>query len=154
MNPPTNHRKPQWHILAPTLTWIIPGLGHWIIGQRRRGIILMVTIPSLWISGLLIGGLGSCNRDRNPAWFMAQSLFAPSILVNHYQSKNTAYPLGKYEDPDLNAWKVEPSFGHANEQGILYTALAGLLNLFCTLDIIHRDSSVPQNQPTTTTVKT
>jgi len=33
----------------------------------------------------------------------------------------------------------EPSFGHIKEQGVLYTALAGLLNLLAILDVAYRE---------------
>ena len=47
----------------------------------------------------------------------------------------------------------EPSFGHVYEQGMLYTLLAGLLNLLAILDVAYRhpeprhDSATSEDPP-------
>ena len=37
--------------------WMVPGLGYWFVGQRGRGIVIGVTVVSLFVLGLLIGGV-------------------------------------------------------------------------------------------------
>ena len=34
-------------------SWVLPGLGHALVGQRARGLVLGVTILSLWSAGLM-----------------------------------------------------------------------------------------------------
>ena len=49
---------PQWNPHAAVAGWLIPGLGHWLLGMRKRGVILCIAITSLWLSGIAIGGIG------------------------------------------------------------------------------------------------
>src|SRR5215218_2300080 len=37
--------------------WLIPGLGYWLIGQKARGATIGVTILTMFVAGLLIGGV-------------------------------------------------------------------------------------------------
>ena len=43
--------------LALVLAWVVPGLGHMLIGQKARGAIFFVAIHGLFAMGLLIGGI-------------------------------------------------------------------------------------------------
>ena len=55
-----SHRQTldQWNPAAAFFTWLLPGLGHWMLGHRRRAVILGGAILLLWLGGLLIGGIG------------------------------------------------------------------------------------------------
>lgn len=133
----------RWHPAAAVAAWALPGLGHYLLGQRRRGVILAVTIGSLWLLGLLIGGVGTFDRSEHPAWFVGQMLVAPSGIVGFYylDSLQAADPAGPTPDEDP---AYEPSYGRTNEQGVLFTALAGMLNLLAIIDVAYRDPSDPR----------
>lgn len=106
-----------------------------LVGQFARGLIIGIAINSLWVSGLLIGGVGVVNRANHPAWFIGQALTAPSVVVDYVIRRHL------YTDHPQRMSRpggYEPSFGRVNEQGILYTALAGLLNLLTILDVMYR----------------
>jgi len=135
---PTQNRS-RWHIPAAFAAWVLPGLGHAVLGEHRRGLILFGGIGLLWLSGLLIGGVSVCDRYRHSAWFLGQVLVAPSLAVNHYQQYLKRQP----DHPPMpgEAHDYEPSYGHMSEQGVLFTALAGLLNLLAMIDVIYRDPS-------------
>ena len=159
---------PQWNLKATVAAWLLPGLGHFLIGQQRRAVILAVTIGSIWVAGLLIGGISVirefpldlahlvgrrtnqvAHQDRKSYWFLGQMLVGPTWIVhfglewieaNDPQPKPTQTPPPTYE----------PSFGHVYEQGILYTALAGLLNLLAIIDVFYhgeRRELVRQQNP-------
>ncbi len=123
--------------------WVVPGLGHWLIGQRQRGVIILVSIGLLWLGGLAIGGIGVCDRQKHPAWFLGQMLVAPALAVNYYQHRLASGSSGQ-------PGAFEPSYGHMKEQGILYTALAGLLNLLTLIDLIDRDADGRRRDDTAT----
>ena len=129
------------------LAWICPGLGHIAMGDFRRGLILCVTICGLFISGLLIGGIGVLDYKLNRAWFFGQMFNGPAVVLAVVRDKtmlaqpraqvgSDAY-LGIPDDPNT----YEPSFGRPNEIGILFTALAGLLNLFIFYDVLDRSQN-------------
>jgi hypothetical protein len=136
------------------LTWICPGLGHIALGQVRRGLILAVAINGLFLSGLLIGGVGVVDYSLNRAWFLGQMFNGPAVALEVVRSKSMmVHPnanigsddyLGTPENP--NAY--EPSFGRPNEIGILYAAIAGLLNLLIFYDVLDRSAqSRPGDKP-------
>lgn len=131
--PPTTSR---WNIAPAIGAWLLPGLGHMLLGERQRGMILMATIGVLWLTGFLIGGISVFDRRDHPAWFIGQSLLAPSVAAHvrfNAISGGRSMPL-----PDRNP-SYEPAFGRVGEQAILYTALAGLLNLLAILDVVYRE---------------
>ncbi len=147
MNPSRPDIVTRWHVAAAIAAWLLPGLGHYLLGQRRRGLILGLSIGGLWFAGLLIGGLAVIDFEEHPAWFLGQALTAPSLIVEQvHEMLLASSPAGP--QPPLHADDptpaFEPSFGRTQEQGILYTALAGLLNLLCIIDVLYRDPRDPR----------
>jgi len=160
--------KPQWHPHAAAAGWIVPGLGHLILGQKKRGIILCVSILSLWLAGIFIGGISVIDKyDRVDSdvssakptrswWFFGQAMIAPSFVVDVMRERmavahakalgypNHANPRGLLDPVSATSASTlappyEPSFGRVAEQGILYTALAGMLNLLAMIDVLYCD---------------
>src|SRR5262245_16913314 len=37
--------------------WLVPGAGYWIIGERARALVVLVSIVTLYVLGLLIAGV-------------------------------------------------------------------------------------------------
>lgn len=123
---------------------MLPGLGHYMIGERRRGSILAATILILWTAGLLIGGVTVIDHRENMPWFLGQMLLAPSVLIDQVHQhvlKRGPVPPSPPLPGEPRTYLYEPSFGKVYEQGVLYTALAGLLNLLAIIDVMYRDPS-------------
>lgn len=129
-------RSPRWNFAAAFAGWLLPGLGHFLIGQPRRGVVLGVTIGTLWLSGLLIGGISIVDRRDHPAWFLGQMLIAPSFAADAYRDRLVREFDGRFIPQDNPPF--EPAYGRAHEQGTLYTSLAGLLNLLAIIDLLYR----------------
>ena len=142
--PPPPRRSVVTGVAAAVAGWVLPGLGHLLTGHTVRGLVLAVTLGSLWLGGLLIGGLSVVDRQADPAWFLGQALLAPSLAANHYRARLvTDYRAAHPNAPGgrlvpANHPPLEPSFGRARELGTLYTSLAGLLNLLAMLDVVYR----------------
>lgn len=129
----------RWNFLAAIAAWAVPGLGHYLLGQPKRGVILLISIGLLWTAGLLVGGISVIDRQDHPAWYLGQMLLAPSVAVNYvhqYLPEPMPGPSPAYT----------PSIARVQEQGILYTALAGLLNLLAILDVLYRDPADPRHR--------
>ncbi|MEM1107811.1 MAG: DUF6677 family protein [Planctomycetota bacterium] len=133
--------SPRWHFAAAFLGWLLPGLGHFALGQPQRAVVLGTTIGTLWLGGLLIGGISVIDRGDHPAWFLGQMLVAPSFAADHYRAKLVREHQGSF-DPDDNP-PFEPAFARAHEQGTLFTSLAGLLNMLAIIDVLYRDPRDP-----------
>ncbi len=86
--------------LALVLAWVVPGLGHLLIGQKARGAIFLVTIHGLFGLGLLIGGIRVINPPDQAIWTYTQFLSGwPMILANRLE-KNSRLELGDHTYPD------------------------------------------------------
>jgi len=127
--------------------WLVPGLGYCMLGQRLRGTVIGVTIVLLFVAGLVIGGLHVIDAPTGltiplifqKPWFICQIMTGPicaasSFLANHW---------GTYIDPASGKQMIGVAFSHArvNEIGVLYTAIAGMLNLMAVIDSSYRSSN-------------
>jgi TM2 domain-containing membrane protein YozV len=159
--------SPAMQVLAPFAAWLLPGLGHIIIGQRTRGLILMITILGLFLAGLLIGGIDVVDARNDRLWFIGQALAGPvapaTAAVNSYMQRQLAHQVAitqqtVYEQrgrsissrqalEQLLAQGRPPAYtvslGRINELGTLYCAMAGLLNLLVIVDLIQTPDSSP-----------
>jgi len=120
------------------LAVVLPGLGHAALGKGRRGAYVAVGVLGLFFGGVLIGGVDSIDRRNDPWWFVGQALVGPVAFgvdwANHALSQS---------DPPATAgegWEETTppsrvrSIAHANEMGMLFATIAGMLNLIAVID--------------------
>lgn len=102
---------------------VVPGLGHWILGERDRAALIAVGVIGLAVAGLLIGGLGVVDSIGSKGWFIAQAFLGPATFaidaVHQFRSSAVVAPVGR------------PA-----EIGSLYVAIAGMLNLAAIIDAL------------------
>jgi len=115
-------------------TWLLPGLGHWMSGQRGKGVVLGLTIGLLYGGGLLIGGIGVIDRAAPLPGFFGQMLIGPTFVVLWAKERMWAWSA---MDGTVSLAGGTP-IGVMAEQGVLYTSVAGMLNLLCVIDVIYR----------------
>ena len=116
---------------AAALAWILPGLGHIAIGQRRRGLLMMFGILFLFATGILIGGFDVVDMKRDRLWFIAQAFNGPIAFIADFL--NQALVQKKPEELRLSMIGL----GHVNALATLFIALGGLLNLVVMLDALY-----------------
>ncbi|MEY4810626.1 MAG: hypothetical protein RI986_964, partial [Planctomycetota bacterium] len=58
-------------IKGPVLNWAFPGLGHVVLGHRKRGFLAMAAILGMFGCGLLIGGIDAVDSVEDAPWFIA-----------------------------------------------------------------------------------
>ncbi len=117
--------------LAAVLAWILPGLGHWVLGQRVRAIRIAVGMTVLILGGLLIGGVDSVDSENDRIWFIAQMAAGPVVLVIDAANQ---WGVKSLPEQDQRAWR---SLGHVNSVGTLYLGLAGLMNAVVVLEALY-----------------
>ena len=111
---------------AGVLSWVLPGLGHIFVGQRRRGLILLVAMALTFWTGVAIGGVQSTIKPRErKTWFFAQ-LFAGSHTL-------AAYTWGRARH---QAHPDERAGFNEEDVAVIYTGVVGLLNILVILDAL------------------
>jgi hypothetical protein len=125
---------------APTMllavAWLVPGLGHWILGKRRRAIVFAVIICCAFVTGVLIDGELGVPRHNHPfSWLATLACVGNGILylgrllwLNGFGglfSGTFPFDLLGGGDP------VAVGFSYGNT--FLYTG--GLMNLLTVLDV-------------------
>ena len=130
-------------ILTGVVGWWVPGAGHWLIGERKRAVIIFFSLMFTFGFGLYIGSIATIDAPdpwhivkviyslaahKPPAssmggspWYWAQIFFSPG--VGYIAHLSVALHLD--------------SFGKPREIGEIYTGVAGLLNLLCVVNAVY-----------------
>lgn len=160
---PAPSNKPQ-AVLRPgaaVLAWLWPGLGHISIGEKKRGVLIMIGVLFLFFGGLLVGGLDSIDRRNDRLWYLAQAMCGPVAIVADVVNQAVVQTVPSdfrrgtrartvYSNPNIDDHEVltgqlrRIGLGHVNEMGTLFIALAGLMNLVVVLDALY---FVPRHKP-------
>jgi hypothetical protein len=161
--------------LALVLAWACPGLGHFILGERVRGIVFAVFIHGLFALGLLFAGIRAINPPDQAIWTYTQFLTGwPMLIANRLE--HDSRHLIKEELPDK--YKLErgnreaelgrqftndermafakdfiarnPLFAHhpkVQDIGAVYCGIAGMLNLLVMFDVLLRITGSVREDP-------
>lgn len=130
---------------------VLPGLGHWSMGEKGRAARILVGFMVLWFGGLLIGGPMSVTFQTpafaNPGavegtrlWFLPQAGAGPIAFVTAVVGERLM-PMGEGDLVEVNlpdgstgTISRHTPLGHAADFGTLFCALAGLMNVAVALD--------------------
>lgn len=122
-----NDRRPA---LAWILGWLLPGAGHWYLGQRARGAVLGAALVSCFAAGVLIGGRSTVSSGK------------PEYLVLQWGAGLPAAAAWAAGDPSPADVPVS-----RRELGILYTLVPALLNIVVALDAAARAAGADPGGP-------
>jgi hypothetical protein len=122
MAPYTEKETGVFHvILVGAMAWAVPGGGYWVLGDRRRALVVGVTVAATFILGLYIGSIAVVDSLGARYWYAAQVMTSPAVLV-----------VGRYA-----ASGAYLAYGKPYELGQIYTSIAGLLNLLCIINAVY-----------------
>jgi len=164
---PTTPSSARSSSVAGLLAWILPGLGHWYLGHRARAITIMVAIAVTFWCGVAIGGVKSTvDPSENRLWFLAQICAGGHTIAAAVWSGRldpVVYRCPKC-DGDLSnrpregsicpgcreeissveaATRTRMAYWPQVDIAIVYTGIAGLLNVLVILDAIARAELEP-----------
>jgi hypothetical protein len=89
--------------VAVVLAWLVPGLGHMMIGQKARGLVFLVAIHGLFALGLLLAGIRAINPPEQAIWTYTQYLTGWPMFVADRVEKASRVELGdRAADPNQN----------------------------------------------------
>jgi len=171
--PQTGADEPAWveierfHPLAAVAALILPGAGHALLGEVKRGVLIGTGVLGLFFGGILIGGIDVVDQREDFIWFVGQAMVGPiafgvdSLYQHRYKAwgPERAYRAGNPGEVRIMGvnpengrpapvWITGPpgsmppsskSLAKVNEIGTLYATLAGMLNVIAVLDVLfHR----------------
>ena len=157
--PPIDLKNRQ---LAALLAWMVPGLGHFYQGRRGKGALYFVCILGLFGIGMGLGqGKIAFWRWVNPLqdsenfrlWYPAQFWVGLAAFPALVQATLLRYGM----DPILGGYLAEPKMNvinalHSNagryvDIGVVYTCIAGLLNVLAIYDAYDGPAQVDEPEP-------
>jgi hypothetical protein len=107
------------------LAWLVPGLGHFLLGMRARGLVLFLTISAMFWAGVAIGGLPKViDPVGNRNWFIGELCTGGNALLAVYINYTNGW-IGA----ETGSW------GKARDIGIVFAGVAGLLNILAVFDV-------------------
>jgi len=118
------------------VSWLVPGLGHWLLGKRVRAGVFAAIVTASFITGILLHGEIAVPQQSSPlSWFFTFGCLGNGMLyfirllwVNGLDglfSASFPYGLSGGGDPVAAGFFYGKTF--------LYTA--GLMNLLVVLDV-------------------
>jgi TM2 domain-containing membrane protein YozV len=111
-------------IPAVALGWLVPGGGHFLLKRSGRGALLLVSITTMFVLGLLMRG----------AMFQPQTGDLLTFVIN------TGGFIGNLASGALYLLTVALSYsqpdvaGHVHDYGTKFLVTAGLLNILAMVD--------------------
>lgn len=105
--------------LAAGVSWLLPGLGHVLAGQRGKGALVGGATLAMFALGMVFGELHSVDRAIAPVWWIGQSLCGGGALVAALFT--APIPMG-------------PEFPAQLELGTILCTVAGFMNLVVMVD--------------------
>ena len=117
------------------LGWLVPGLGHYLLGKKDRAAVFAAVIAGGFITGIVLGGEVGIPRPENPfSWLATFASVGNGILylvrlvwVNGVGGLLGGFPLGLEGGGD--------PIGVGFNYGKTFLITAGLMNLLAVLDV-------------------
>jgi hypothetical protein len=110
-------------LIVGLLAWLVPGGGHFVLGEKKRAIIMFAAIILTFCTGLYIGSIGVIDlSDTSAIYVKATQVMNPpvAVVLGHY-TRGRNYSV----------------YGWPNEIGQVYTMTSGLLNLLCVVNAVY-----------------
>ena len=115
-------------IIVGLAAWAIPGAGHFIIKEKKRAVIIFITITVTFLLGLYVGSIAVIDSVGAKIWYYAQILVSPAVGALAHATSQAVTESGE---------RIYVSYGNPNSIGQIYTAIAGLLNLLCIISAVY-----------------
>lgn len=123
MAPHWRENHPTSLLVVAVASWVVPGGGYFLLGEKKRAVILFATIMLTLCVGLYVGSIGVIDFVGPAALYVkaTQAMNPPVVLILGYYTAGGAYPV----------------HGWPNEIGQIYTMTSGLLNLLCVVNAVY-----------------
>ncbi|HHH76396.1 MAG TPA: hypothetical protein ENL03_05165 [Phycisphaerae bacterium] len=141
-------------LLAALLGFLVPGLGHIMLGRVRRGIIIFIVIGVTFWTGVAVGGVMTVDFYYERPWFVAQIMtgihggiawLRQNKVYNQMEvagttpqksSSDQSYQGHQSKVVDYLAKKELALVCPAADVARAYTGVAGMLSIMCVFDVL------------------
>ncbi|HUR39523.1 MAG TPA: DUF6677 family protein [Planctomycetota bacterium] len=110
--------------------WLVPGAGHVLVGQWKKGLFFFLILGLTYLFGMWIAGFRPVSFDDNPFYFVGQYGSGVTMLVAKLRGAEKAV-VG----PSLHPSWFDP--------GLLYVCVVGLLNLVVMMSVLDAKPAAP-----------
>lgn len=112
--------QPVPPVVAAALAWLMPGVGHLVLGKRQKGVIFLVAIPAMFLLGLALDGRMFPFDFSQPlaglAAIAARGVGLPALVAGWF------------------GWGQGVVTAASYEYGNTFVIVSGLLNMLVALD--------------------
>lgn len=119
-------RRPN-PIIAMFLGWLVPGLGHYYIGEKSKGRVFFFVLTLGYVFGLLISSFEVVSLAHHEMAFIAQVGVGALTL-----------PIAGFKAWVLSVDAAPEAVNPLMDPGLLYTEVAGVLNFLLAIDAFER----------------
>jgi hypothetical protein len=119
--------------------YAVPGLGHWLMGRRRKAVFFFASIVAIYVTGLALTSFRMVGREDNPFYWYGQFFSGFAAVAA------ALLPSGKAHLPE--GW----AYTHF-DPGLLYVCAAALLNYVVSLNVFDKhEEPAPAPPPASST---
>jgi hypothetical protein len=101
--------------------WLLPGLGHWLIGRRKKAILFFAVVTLTFFVGVALAQGRNLSYERDRVYFLAYVWNLGETALGWLMTRHLEY------DKAIPALHI----------GFLYSAVASLLNLVVIIDFFN-----------------
>lgn len=123
---------------ALLLGWLVPGLGHFYARRQLHGLFYFATIVGLYAAGMVISDGTAINATDHFWYFLCQLLAGPIT----FGIDALRHPEGIYLGESISIM--------AHQSGVVYAAVAGVLNLISICELYRRHAHPEEPGPSDT----
>ena len=115
------------------LGWLVPGLGHYLAGDKKRGMWLGALVSGAFLWGYYLSDWEAVSKELHPYSYYAQMFVGAGVIPGTYfdPAARKVLDLGS----SISQREIVPRH---NDTGVLFCNIAGLLNILVLLDLIDR----------------
>jgi hypothetical protein len=117
-------------LVAALLAWLIPGAGHWYVGQRSKALAFCILLTGLFVTGVWLTAGACVDLGRHRYAFLLQA-FEGVLAIGTLLLTRAAH---------------EPPASRLSDLGMLLTLVAGALNVLLIADALYRARPVPGDE--------
>lgn len=123
-------------------SWLLPGAGHWVIGQRGRAALFGATVAAVFLAGLWMGGLATVSVYGHKWAFLLQIFDGPLAMLAAAAHHAAQYLAGHPEVAILPAATVaklaDTSPSALADLGMTFTLVSAAFNVLVMADAFYQ----------------